>query len=353
MKRDVQAIQNMSQEWLKENTRRYAFKRLEKEIISTGVCTECGTCVSSCPVQVLAPKDNSEKYIPILVGKCIACGTCYAMCPRTLSLREDLIGKYLKIYKAKSKIVGGRKQDGGVATALLIAAIEQDMIEGAVVVHHDQEKRWLPRASIAKTKEQIESSGGTVYTHAPIVEEVLRGIKQDFNSLAVTGTSCNIDAIQRLQNHPAGFLNLADGITVAKLGLFCMESFDYIKLESFLKSHEIDISDVTHMAISGGEFTVKLDSEDRTCPISDLDNCAASSCATCYDLTCKSADISLGNIGSDDDWTTTIVRTSLGENLFDMALKNGYIIAEELDEKSIRRIDNIARLKATKHYRDR
>jgi len=46
-----------------------SFGKLMKEIIRTGICTECGTCAAVCPVLEWDPITAQPK----LVGKCTGC----------------------------------------------------------------------------------------------------------------------------------------------------------------------------------------------------------------------------------------------------------------------------------------
>jgi coenzyme F420 hydrogenase subunit beta len=130
-----------------------------------------------------------------------------------------------------------------------------------------------------------------------------------------------------------------------------MESFNYSDLVEFLKGEGIKIEDVQRFAIAGGQFTVTLESEEKSWPVKDLDPAAASSCAYCQDLTGMSSDISCGNIGTDDGWTTVLVRTSIGDKVFRGALKAGIIEAEELEPKTVRTVANSARFKKNKFYK--
>ena len=52
------------QKVLKEKTKRYAFKKLEREVIATGACVECGSCVAGCPVDAITGKLVENKYVP-------------------------------------------------------------------------------------------------------------------------------------------------------------------------------------------------------------------------------------------------------------------------------------------------
>ena len=67
----------------------------------------------------------------------------------------------------------------------------------------------------------------------------------------------------------------------------------------------------------------------------DLKECHAwtrEGCKICPDFAAEHADISTGGIGEDNDWTLTIVRTELGEEIIDRMITDGSIIARPADE---------------------
>jgi len=347
---NVEKTLELSQNYLKENTKRYAFKKLEREIIKTEVCVECGTCVSNCPVDALTGEHIEGRYIPKLTGECTSCGICYAMCPRTKMLSEQLIGEYTTIWKAQSSASSGKRQDGGVASALLAAGLRKKTIDACVVAMHS-ETPWLPKTVVATSEEDALNSGGTIYIHTQPIAGMLEAFKQGHSKVAVVGTACNIDAITKLQTHPGGFLSLNNDVDVIKIGLFCMESFDYERLNAFLKKDSIDLKDVSRMTIASGKFIVATTTGDHEWPVVDLNEAAAKSCSYCHDLTAMNADITCGNIGSPEGYTTVIVRTKKGEKFFLQCVKEGLIEAEPLEEKPIQIIRNVARNKAIRYYK--
>ncbi len=342
--------QGVAQEWLKASKKRLAFKILQKQIISTGVCTECGTCVAICPEDALTGVRVENKYTPTLTGECSACGLCYTYCPRTTVLSEDLIGTVISAWQAKAVRSDVPRQNGGVVTAILSFMIENGMAEGAVTVGRDDELPWLPLTKLETAATAAIMSGGTVYAHTPVVEGILRGFEEGLTSLVAVSTSCGIDAIDTMETHPANLLKPAAKHKIFKVGLFCMEAFDYSKLVEFLKGENVDISDVTKFEISGGKFRVFTETEEREWPIKDLDSAAASSCVYCRDLTSKNADISVGNIGSDDDLSTVLVRTKRGEEVFKEMIAKGVVEAEPLEPKALRIVERVARSKVNRIF---
>jgi coenzyme F420 hydrogenase subunit beta len=59
-------------------------------------------------------------------------------------------------------------------------------------------------------------------------------------------------------------------------------------------------------------------------------------CAKCEDFTAECADISAGNIGSPDGYTTLITRTETGSDITAIAIDSGFIkIGREVDVSAI------------------
>lgn len=338
------------QDWLKENTKRYAFKKLEREVIQSGVCTECGACVSNCPVDALSANYSSGIYVPELTGKCTACGICYANCPRTYFYREHLLGNVRSAWRARATGAAEGCQDGGAVTALLTSMLESGRIEGAVVVQKSEEKPWMPVVKLARNAEEVASSAGSIYTHAPIVEGVIEAMKAGLKKIAVVGTSCNIDAVHNMATLPSGIIGYLPKAEAITLGLFCTKSYEYPGLVEFLKNEGIDIKNVSRFAIAGGKLTADHKDGSSEWPVKDLEHISSSSCDYCHDMNCRNSDISCGNVGSEEGWTTLLLLTERGEKVFKQAVKDGSIEAEPIDEKDFRAVDNLARFKASRWY---
>jgi coenzyme F420 hydrogenase subunit beta len=61
-------------------------------------------------------------------------------------------------------------------------------------------------------------------------------------------------------------------------------------------------------------------------------------CMLCPDFAAEHADVSTGGIGEDNDWTLTVVRTELGEEVIKRMIADGSIIARpaQEDEKAMK-----------------
>lgn len=322
-----------------------SFGKLRKDIIRPGICTLCGACAASC--EYITIEDGTPK----LVGPCKACGVCYYQCPRTVTTEEGLIGNIRYAYAARSTLQELKGQDGGVVTALLLYLLDEGLIDGAVTTRKSREDPWKPVPIVAKTEKEILQTGGSIYSHSLTLEALMSAIKQEMHSIAFVGTSCNIDAVTKMQKSSYGFLHLFMRAKILKLGLFCMDTFSYEGIKDVLEDKGIELDAVETMKIRKGKFEIGLKTgEKHSFELSDFDSHRSSSCKFCTDLTAENADISFGGVGSPQGWTTVLTRSALGYEIFNEALDSGYIEARPLEDKEMERVLNLAKMKKVQMY---
>lgn len=322
---------------------RISFGKLKREIIDPGICTMCGACVASCEVlDIVGGK-------PALTGRCTACGVCYNQCPRTITTESSLIGNVRDVFTAKTMLSDLKGQDGGVVTSMLLYALDEGLIDSAVVTVKSEEEPWKPVPIVAQTREDILRSAGSIYVHSMTLETLMSAIKRGSRSIGFVGPSCNIDAVYKMQTSPYGLLHMFMRANILKMGLFCMDTFNYEGLKDFLESKSIPLSTVHAMKIRKGKFSVIADSE-HTFPLNDIDRYRNGSCTVCTDLTAERSDLSFGGVGSKEGYTTVLARTGLGLELFKDAEDRGYIKIEPLEREALDKVLHLAKAKKAQMY---
>lgn len=322
---------------------RISFGKLKREIIDPGICTLCGACVASCEVLSVV---NGR---PALKGKCTACGVCYNQCPRTITTESSLIGNVRDVFTAKTAIPEVKGQNGGVVTSMLLYAFEEGLIDSAVVTVKSEDEPWRPVPIVAQTREDILRASGSIYVHSLTMETLMSAIKRGSRSIGFVGPSCNIDAVYKMQNSPYGLLHMFMRANILKMGLFCMDTFNYEGLKKFLEEKGIPLSTVEEMRIQKGKFCIKTESE-NIFPLSDLDMYRNGSCTVCTDLTAEKSDLSFGGVGSKEGYTTVLARTGLGLELFQDAEDRGYIKIEPLGREGLEKVLYQAKAKKVQMY---
>ncbi|MHA1659584.1 MAG: Coenzyme F420 hydrogenase/dehydrogenase, beta subunit C-terminal domain [Promethearchaeota archaeon] len=351
-KTDADAQYNYSFEYIQKKLegKKDSFGMLMKEIIRTGICTQCGTCAAVCPVlewDYLAGQ-------PKLIGKCTGCGICYNQCPRTITDPIQLMGKFKSGYVANTNIpevIGA--QDGGTVTSLLYYLFEEHLIDAAIVTMKDPKKPWHPVPQIITSKEDAIKSAGSIYSHSQTVEALMEAIRQDFRSIAFVGTPCNIDAVDKMFHSPTGMLKYFMRCHVLKIGLFCMDSFAPEALYPFFEKDGIDLTKISKMDINKGKFHLYQENQDepiKSYTIKQLDKFKSPSCNFCTDLTSEKADISVGSVGSGANKNTVFARTGMGAEIMEDAAKKGYIKIEPFNAIDLNAVLFLAKLKKVSQY---
>ncbi|MEM4576544.1 MAG: Coenzyme F420 hydrogenase/dehydrogenase, beta subunit C-terminal domain [Candidatus Nezhaarchaeales archaeon] len=334
------------------------FNDLVNEVVAKRICCKCGLCVSSCPVHAVAMTEEG----PELVSPCKQCEACYYGCPRGPAFshelleaslnsksKDEVLGRYIKIVSAKTllKEVGARAQDGGVVTSLLIYALRNKLVDGAVVASKSRPDPWRPEPRLALTVDDILEAAGTKYSNCPnlvALEEAVYGYELD--KVCVVGVPCQVAAARNVKVQPRAATKLGDKIAFI-IGLFCMESFNHRRLLEFMASRNIDIQKVSKFDIKEGKFKAYIEgAEVLGVPIKEVKGCVNEYCHVCRDLTALYSDISVGAIGSQRGWSTVIIRTSQGAELFEGAVREGYLEVKDI-ESGISILKKIAERKAS------
>ncbi|MHA1148540.1 MAG: Coenzyme F420 hydrogenase/dehydrogenase, beta subunit C-terminal domain [Promethearchaeota archaeon] len=327
-----------------------SYGKLMKEIVRTGICTECGTCAAVCPVLEWDHLTGQPK----LIGKCTGCGICYNQCPKTITDPVQLMGTFERGYVANTNIpevIGG--QDGGTVVSLLCYLFDEKLIDAAVVTMKDPNRPWHPVAQIITNKEDAIKSAGSVYAHSQTVEALMDAIRQDFHSIAFVGTPCNIDAVDKMMNSPAGMLKYFMRAHVLKIGLFCMDSFSPETLYTRFESDGIDLKKVVKMDINKGKFHLYYKEQEepvKSYAIRSLHKYKSSSCGFCTDLTAERADISVGSVGSGANKNTVFARSGIGAEIVEDAAKKGYVTIEPYNAINLNAVLFLAKMKKVEQY---
>jgi coenzyme F420 hydrogenase subunit beta len=327
-----------------------SYGMLIKEIVRTGICTECGTCAAVCPVLEWDPIVGQPK----LIGKCTGCGICYNQCPRTITNPVQLIGEFKGGFVANTNIpevIGG--QDGGTVTSLLCYLFDEHLIDAAIVTMKDPNKPWYPVAQIITNKDDAIKSSGSIYAHSQTVDALMDAIRADYRSIAFVGTPCNIDAVDKMFNSPSGMLHFFMRAHVLKIGLFCMDSFSTEALYAKFENDGINLANISKMDINKGKFHLYYEDQKepiKSYTIKSLQKYKSSSCGFCTDLTAENADISVGSVGSGDKKNTVFARTGIGVEIIEDAAKKGYLKIDSYNAINLDAVLNLAKMKKVSQY---
>jgi len=326
------------------------WQELDSEIIRTGKCVYCGACAAFCA----NIKFDTQKEIPIEDGSCKdsnTCrdgfGLCYNLCPKTgieqipLSIldqwvfgkvQDKILGHYLDIVtvqltdKAKEKV----PIEAGPITTLLYTAMEAGLIDCSIIT--DKDDKFVPFPIIAKNQKEIFRGIGYKPSQSPTISLVGDAINKEYNDIAVVGTPCQIQSLRKIQNHPIFDYEAYDLITLA-IGTFCFGTYYNQLITQCFNEYDIKAEEILKVDADKNDFKMKVYSKSGTkeIPLNYIYNKSIrNACFSCSDYTASFADISVGNIGSEDGWKTLIIRTERGKKIYDLAIEKGFLKTEDL-----------------------
>lgn len=327
------------------------WKELYDEVINSGLCTGCAGCVISCPHDVIGYEHKPGAYKPfhleqaLGLGDCThgqkGCTTCTRACPRFRNWEaeadehlhgrtresDEMAGVYKDILltRASDDFVYDTGQDGGLVSAILIWALENDIIDGALVSHLEggESGGWNAKPGVATNREQVLAGAGSRYTYSANTLAYDQAREMGLERLALVGMSCQASIGPVMWHRKVGKVSKPIKLNI---GLLCSKSFDDSMFdELFGVKYGIDKNDIVKMNIKG---VFQLWMRDGTYHEINLKECHAwtrEGCNHCPDFAAEHADISTGGIGNETDWTLTIVRTDLGRAVIEAMVKDGVI----------------------------
>jgi coenzyme F420 hydrogenase subunit beta len=358
------------------------FWELEAGVIDADRCIQCGTCVAVCPSNSIGIDEDTE--LPALVKMCTGCSLCWDFCPRgglryealwppsTTDEGPDGPGPVVRPDAADSywKITGGPPgdglgavldsyavragsrpdgaQDGGLVSALLIAALAGGDIDGALVTRpsDDPDEPWKGVAHVATTAQEITEAAGSYYNQTMALAELdlSRYDLPERPRIAVVGTPCEIEGIRAMQARrwPTG-AHRVDAI-VLTIALMCTKSFDYqgLMLQLLERDRGIELDRVSKVDVIRGRMIVEYRDGEVAVdePIKNFHGAALKGCDECADFLGRGADLSVGSVGSMDGWSSVLVRTERGRRALDNA--RGRLDFRELDNpEALVKLDNL------------
>lgn len=366
-------------------------KHLIDDIVHGGSCSECGACVVACPYDILQYVDGKpmawdarhrEGPLPGLaqawldpersnfcpISENVGCDMCASVCPKLYLDKDDVemtghgristvdertgVGIVMEMWAARTTDprVQAKAQDGGFVTTMLLHALEQQYIDGAVVTRTHPDEPCKPVPFVATTPEEILSSAGSWYTYSPNLLALKEAEAMDLERVGVVGTPCQITPIRKWQNHhmlddelliepsernllrqQRHIRNYIDRVAFT-IGLLCSETFTFdIMQEKIEEELGIPLQDVVKFNIKGKVLVYRKDGELVEFPLKEAFPYARPECSFCGDFSAEEADISAGGVGT-NGWTLVLVRTPKGKQLWESLVASGKIEVKSTDE---------------------
>ncbi len=324
-------------------------------VVKDNLCTGCGVCVAVCPERAIAICSTNGLLIPkVDENKCTDCGLCQKCCPgRSLSLdalnleifgkqpEDSVLGNYSNCYLGHSDDpeIRFNSASGGTITQLLLFALENRIIDGAVVVRMKKDNPLETEAFVAKSREELLSASKSKYCPVSL-DAALNRILAEEGRFAVVGLSCHIWGIRKAE---AQLKKLKERI-VFHVGLFCSHTVTFLGTELLLRKFGLPKECVESLDYRGcgwpGRMTVRFrDGSSREYRFVRSWNAywnvfspfffAPVRCLICSDQSNELSDVSVGDAwlrelrGLGKAESMVIARTAIGDRILRQAAKNG------------------------------
>jgi coenzyme F420 hydrogenase subunit beta len=251
---------------------------------------------------------------------------------------DEMAGIWRQLYltRASDEMVHKMGQDGGLVSAMLIWLREHDYIDAALVSGVEEDDAWKAKPAVVSTPEEILATAGSRYTYCANPLALREAQEKGYKRLALVGMGCQTSSPPVMWDRKAGKVSKP---FLFNIGLLCSKTFDdAIFEELFEAKYGLKKQDMVKMNIKG-VFQIWM--KDGSYHEINLKECHAwtrEGCKTCPDFAAEHSDVATGGIGEDNDWTLTIVRTELGEEVIERMIADGSIIARpaQTDETAMR-----------------
>jgi len=315
---------------------------LLREVVESGLCTGCSACIVACPYDVLEYDDTNGRYKPFHIEAdggaedCThgqkGCTLCTRACPRFRDWETEIdtfmfgrerlesevfgVSQDVVLARAADPAVNEAGQDGGLVSAILIHALENDVIDAALVSYLEGDgTSWKAIPGVATTREQVLQAAGSRYTYSANPLAYAEAITAGAERIALVGMSCQASAPPVMTARKAGKVARRFVLTI---GLLCSKTFDdAIFPELFEARYGLAREEIVKMNIKGVFQVWMRDGSYHEVPLKEAHAWTREGCKACPDFAAEHADISTGGIGAFGDWTLAVVRTDRGRELMD------------------------------------
>lgn len=322
-------------------------KESAAEVVPSGTCASCGG-----PLERVEeyPMDIAGREVIFVADRCPRCGNEYVNAPSMMlpdgplvsafEPKSTPIGKYRRVVTATSRDPDLRRNPGDkVAATLLWYLLEKKLADVVLLAHHSTSEEPViatTKAELAKAWQIRMGAGRAVVTGSGLRTNMLtlaqlkNFAERDGGKhprVAVMGRPCQIYTMRKLRwdayvpGHSLAFA----------LGTFCYGNFAPAgwgarRLKEMLGFDPSEIRGVRF----GDEMVFESARGDvKKLPPAQVAGLVNANCLQCYDFSVTFSDVSVGHVGGEEFFEAAVLRTDLGERVFEDAVREGYLATSD------------------------
>ncbi len=317
------------------------------QVVPPGTCASCGGRTERVEEY---PVDIAGREVVFVAERCTACGNEYVNAPSMMLPDGPLvsefdpkatpIGKYRRVVTATTRDPDLRHNPGDkVAATILWYLLDKKLADAVLLLHHSTSEEPV----VATTKEELAKAwqirmgpgraivtGSGLRTNLLTLAQLRNFAERDGGKhprVAVMGRPCQIYTMRKLR-----WDEYVPGYRLAfSLGTFCYGNF---APAGWGARHLKELLDFDPAEIRSVKFGKELVFESargvvKKVPPSKIAGLVNANCLQCYDFSVTFSDMSVGHVGGDEMLEAAILRTDLGEKVFDGAVRDGYLATSE------------------------
>ncbi|MCS7114880.1 MAG: Coenzyme F420 hydrogenase/dehydrogenase, beta subunit C-terminal domain, partial [Nitrososphaerota archaeon] len=234
----------------------------------------------------------------------------------------------LKHLTATNPTIREATKSGGVINALLNFAINQKIIDSAIVSRVSPSLSIKVKPLISLVPDDALSAVDLKIMPSAVAEAFGRAVFEHGKvHIAFVGIPCHVLALRKLE---AWQHKIIDSLEIT-IGLFCLWTFSIGRLlEYLLQEHNVAANEIVNVDLEGDKYVVTTENRIFRIPIAKVKPHIMNRCKTCTDFTSELADLSVGGATPLKNWSIIIVRTKKGEELLNLAVEKEILTTKEI-----------------------
>ena len=324
-----------------------------QHVYDDGLCMQCGTCEGVCPTGSVSLTWELRTGYRLSVEEqtCTDCGRCHEACPgpgldftpgawwrerNEGAPYEDFLGPWRRLWFgwAADETIRHAGASGGVATALMQAALVSEIVDGVIAVRMSTTNPLAAEGVICRSPVEVAACHGSKY-NVVAINTVLGRILEEPGRYALVGLPCHIQGLRLAQRRSR---RLRERVPLT-MGIFCGLTNEPRATAVLARQAGLDPGELRDVSYRGPGWPGGMRLEDRhgavrRCDYADFTDdrrfkaLTPPRCRLCPDALAELADVSVGDAWLDrftgsDGVSDVIARTPAGERL--LADAAGYL----------------------------